>query len=56
MCFGDSAENVCQDCKHFVLAFKFDAYKNTQAYREAISEQFEELWNHSLKNKDDKGK
>jgi len=51
VCFGDTVGNVCKDCKHFVLGFKFDVNTNTQAFKEAISMQFQELWNHAMKSK-----
>jgi hypothetical protein len=58
LCFGQitTENNICDECKPFILSFEFDAKRNAQVFSQAIKNQFHELWANILKAKPEKGK
>jgi hypothetical protein len=56
MCFGDIVNNICDDCKPFVLSFKFDARANNPNYSDVIKNQFKLVCGNALKENQEKGK
>jgi len=55
LCFGDIVDNICNDCKPFVLSIEFDEKEKDLYRNNAITKQFNELCCNVLKGKHDKG-